>query len=819
MPVKQSVPLLNNKIEGHMYDGAAGTVAMGLPRGVETVEIRVRGTVQGVGFRPTVWRLAKENDLVGHVLNDSCGVLIRATGEQARIVRFLSCLESNPPPLSRIESLDIHHLDEIVTFEGFHIAGSIGGETRTNVTADAATCPACWAEVLDPRERRHGYPFTNCTHCGPRLSIVAGVPYDRARTTMAAFAMCQACAAEYRDPSDRRFHAQPIACPECGPKAWLEPLDGAISADDLCLAPLDAAVRQIKDGKILAIRGLGGFHLACDATNVSAVDRLRARKRRFGKPFALMARDKTVIGRFASILPLEWELLQSPAAPIVLLRTDGPQRLPESVAPGLGTLGFMLAYTPLHKLILEKFDVPLVMTSGNISHEPQVTDNAEVRAKLGSIADSVLLHDRDIANRIDDSVVRVMSGRARTLRRARGFAPGPIALPRSFADTPEVLAFGGELKSTFCLIKDGMAIPSQHQGDLEDVATFDDYQKNLELYCGLYSSRARVFVADMHPEYLSSKLARERASGGGVLHEIQHHHAHIASALAENGRELGAAPVLGVVLDGLGFGADATLWGGEFLRADYCEFQRLAAFKPVAMIGGAQAIREPWRNTYAHLVAAFGWDEFWRDFGDLELARYLAAKPRATIDRMLATGINVPMASSCGRLFDAVAAAVGLCSETALFEGQAAMEFEDLIDDDARAAAKSRGFYSFGRETLSETGLEILEPRPMWHALLEDLRSGTPVSVISARFHLGLAVSVADMAVRLARQSAAEPIDTVVLSGGCFQNKTLFEACVSQIEECGLTCLTQSQVPMNDGGLALGQAAIAAAREIAARAI
>ncbi len=801
-----------------MYEGVVGTVAMGLPHGVETVEIRVRGTVQGVGFRPAVWRLARENDLVGHVLNDSCGVLIRATGEQARIACFLRRLESDPPPLSRIESLDIHHLDEVVTFEGFHIAGSIGGETRTNVTADAATCPACWAEVLDPRERRHGYPFTNCTHCGPRLSIVTGIPYDRARTTMAAFAMCPACAAEYRDPSDRRFHAQPIACPECGPKLWLEPLGGAVPADDLGLTPLDAAVRQIRDGKILAIRGLGGFHLACDAANASAVDRLRDRKRRFGKPFALMARDKNVIRRFASISPLELELLQGPAAPIVLLRADGPERLPESVAPGLATLGFMLAYTPLHRLILEKFDVPLVMTSGNISDEPQVTDNAEARARLGGIADSVLLHNRDIASRIDDSVVRVMSGRARTLRRARGFAPGPIALPKSFAEAPDVLAFGGELKSTFCLIKDGTAIPSQHQGDLEDAATFDDYRKNLQLYRELYSHRAGVFAADMHPEYLSSKLARARASGDGVLHDVQHHHAHIASALAENGRELEAGPVLGVVLDGLGFGADATLWGGEFLRADYHGFQRLAAFKPVAMIGGAQAIREPWRNTYAHLVAAFGWEQFQRDFGGLELARYLAGKPRATIDRMLANGINVPAASSCGRLFDAVAAAAGLCPETAMFEGQAAMQFEDLIDDDACAAARSRGLYPFGCETLPETGLEILEPRPMWRALLEDLRSGTPVPVISARFHLGLAMSVAAMAVRLATKSGAEPIDTVVLSGGCFQNKTLFEACVSHIEECGLSCLTQSHVPMNDGGLALGQAAIAAAREIAIRA-
>jgi hydrogenase maturation protein HypF len=473
----------------------------------------------------------------------------------------------------------------------------------------------------------------------------------------------------------------------------------------------------------------------------------------------------------------------------------------------------MLPYTPLHRLILEAFDEPLVMTSGNIANEPQVTDNVKARIKLGGIADGVLCHDREIANRIDDSIVRVMAGHTRTLRRARGLAPAPVTLPKSFAGTPEILAFGGEVKSTFCLIKDGAAILSPHQGDLENPATFDDYLKAMDLYSRIYDSKAKVFAADAHPEYLSSKVARQRLSGGGVLHEIQHHHAHIASALAENGRELDAPAVLGVVLDGVGFGADGTIWGGEFLQADYCNFTRLAAFKPVAMIGGAQAVHEPWRNTYAHLVSAFGWEGFFRDFETLELARYLSGKPRAMIDRMLVTGINVPMASSCGRLFDAVAAAAGHCRDKVLFEGQAAMEFEDLIDDAARAAANARGPYVFDR-TLSDGGLELLDPRPMWRALLEDLRAETPVPVISARFHLGLAVAVADMAVQLARRQETAPIDTIVLTGGCFQNKVLFEACVQRIEESGLACLSQSRVPMNDGGLALGQAIIAAAREI-----
>jgi hydrogenase maturation protein HypF len=790
---------------------------METPDDLASVEIRVRGTVQGVGFRPAMWRLAKENGLVGYVLNDSRGVLIKLTGEKERIADFTTRLGAAAPPLSRIDGMDIRSLDEIQDFASFTIENSIGGDTQTHVTADAATCAECWAEVLDSRERRYQYPFTNCTHCGPRISIVTGVPYDRLSTTMAPFTMCESCAAEYHNPLDRRFHAQPIACPDCGPDLWLEWPNGATPAVSPPLPTIATAVRQIKDGKIVAIRGIGGFHLACDATNTVAVERLRARKGRFGKPFALMVRDTSIIERYAWMSSMELTLLRSPAAPIVLLRGRRPRRLCDGIAPNLNTLGFVLAYTPLHKLITDEFDSPLVMTSGNASHEPQVIDNAEAFRKLQSVADCLLMHDREIAIRMDDSVVRVMADRPRTLRRARGYAPSPIALPKGFARAPDILAFGGELKSTFCLLKKGAAILSQHQGDLEDADTYEDYQNNLDLYLKLYDCRPSIFAVDSHPEYLSTKLARARVVSGGTLHEVQHHHAHVASALAENGRELDAPPVLGVVLDGMGFGADGALWGGEFLRADYRRFTRAATLKPVAMIGGSQAVHEPWRNTYAHLVAAFGWNGFVRDFGDLPLARYLETKPRAIMDRMLADNLNVPLASSCGRLFDAVAAAVGICSDKVLFEGQAATEFEDLIDDDALRVAETRGFYSFDKSRL-ETGLECLEPRAMWRGLLEDLRSGTPASVISARFHFGLARSVAQMAVRLAKQSVPERIDTIVLSGGCFQNKTLFEACISHIEGEGFCCLTQAQAPMNDGGLALGQAAIAAARELGARA-
>ncbi|MBV8978643.1 MAG: carbamoyltransferase HypF [Alphaproteobacteria bacterium] len=749
---------------------------------VETVAIRVRGTVQGVGFRPTVWRLARAHGLKGDVRNDAEGVLIRAQAPRAHTDAFLLALSNSPPALARIESIEVR-AEPKAEFDGFVILESGEGAVRTNVSADAATCAECLAEIADPNERRYRYPFTNCTHCGPRISIVMRVPYDRAGTTMAPFAMCADCAREYSDPADRRFHAQPIACPACGPKLWI---DGKASEP----GALDAAIAALRQGQIVALRGIGGFHLACDAANRDAVRRLRERKRRFGKPFALMARDIEVICRFAAVGEQEALLLTSPGAPIAILAATGAGKLPDEIAPGLKTLGFMLPYTPLHRILVEAFDTPLVMTSGNVSQEPQIIDNEEARAKLCGIADLLLLHDREIANRIDDSVVRVMAGRVRMIRRARGFAPAPLAMPPGFEDAPEILAFGGELKSTFCLVKDGRAILSQHQGDLEDAATFDDFQKNLKLYRELYDHRPAIFACDLHPEYLSTKLAKSQAQGR-ALEDVQHHHAHVASCLAENGVPLDAPPVLGIVLDGLGFGGDGAIWGGEFLRADYRGTERLAHFKPVAMIGGAQAIREPWRNTYAHLVAAFGREEFETRFGDLELARDLLNRPLDSVDRMLANGINVPAASSCGRLFDAVAAAVGLCRDTALFEGQAAIALEDSI------AAEEPGYIFDPRE-----------PRELWEAVLSDLQARAPAGAIAARFHFGLADAIARIACEIA------PGDCVVLSGGCFQNRVLLESCIARLERRGFRVLTHADVAANDGGLSLGQAAVAAARAL-----
>ncbi|MBV8106210.1 MAG: carbamoyltransferase HypF, partial [Hyphomicrobiales bacterium] len=649
------------------------------------MEIRVRGRVQGVGFRPTVWRIARELDLAGEVLNDCEGVLARVGGSPRALEDFIARLEREPPPLARIDEIEVRAFEGALPSE-FRIAESLAGDAHTEIAPDAAICAACAQEIVDPFQRRFRYPFANCTHCGPRLSIVKGIPYDRANTTMSPFAMCEACREEYRNPADRRFHAEAIACDVCGPEAKLARLDGRPTRFDRRSTrdEVDAVRRLMMKGEIVAIKGLGGFHLACDATNAEAVARLRRLKRRDAKPFALMARDLDVVRRYCTVGAEEERALVSTAAPIVLLSADKAEKLPDEVAPGLATLGFMLPTTPLHLLILARMERPVVMTSGNVSEEPQVIDDGEARARLGEIATYALIHNREIAIRVDDSVARVMAGRARILRRARGFAPAPIALPPGFEKAPELLAMGGELKATFCLVKDGEAILSQHQGDLENVETFDDYRKNLALYAELFNHAPVAIVADRHPEYLSAKLAREWAQARSLpLIEAQHHHAHVAACLAENNIPLDAPSALGIVLDGLGWGDDGTVWGGEFLIADYRHFERLGAFKPVAMLGGAQAAREPWRNLYAHLMAEMGWAAFSLKFAELALYADLSRRPRATLDAMVRRGVNSPMASSCGRLFDAVAAALNICRERQAYEGEAGARLEAIVDLDA----------------------------------------------------------------------------------------------------------------------------------------
>jgi hydrogenase maturation protein HypF len=783
------------------------------------VEIRVRGRVQSVGFRPTVWRYASELGLAGEVLNDAEGVVIRLAANNEAAARLVARLRSEPPPLARIEQIETRAIDGPLV-SGFRIAESRHGEARTEVAPDAVTCAACTHEILDPFERRFRYPFANCTHCGPRFSLIEAIPFERGGTTMAPFTLCEACQAEYRNPNDRRFHAEAIACHVCGPKAKLVRFDGRAMSFDAhsMLDDVDAVCSLLRKGHIVALKGLGGYQLACDATHESAVQRLRNAKRREAKPFALMARDLEVVGRYCSPDTEEQRQLQSPAGPIVLLRATGPERLPEAVAPGVRTLGFMLPTTPLHLLALRRMNCPVVMTSGNVSEEPQVIDDEEAATRLSRIADYALVHDRKIAIRVDDSVVRVMGGVARVMRRARGFAPTPIRLPDGFEAAPQLLAMGGEQKATFCLVRDGRGVLSQHQGDLEEAATFADYRRNLALYAALFDHTPAALAADAHPEYLSAKLARERERETGLpLIEVQHHHAHVAACLVDNERALAAPPVLGIVLDGAGWGADGTIWGGEFLLADYQNAERLGTFKPVVMPGGAQAVREPWRNLYSHLMSGMSWAELAMNFAELEVYEYLAGKPRPMLDAMIRNAVNSPAASSCGRLFDAVAAALDICRERQAYEGEAACRLESMVDERTLREESEALAYPFTVPNLRGSGLPYIEPLAMWRALLGDLILRTPAPVIAARFHKGLARAIVAMTKKLARpDSPGGPrFDTVALSGGCLQNEILFDELFRRLRAEAFTVLSHAQVPPNDGGLALGQAAVAAARLIA----
>lgn len=764
----------------------------------------IRGQVQGVGFRPTVWRLAHELGLAGDVRNTGDGVEIRLWGEGGAV--FIDRLRAELPALAEIETLERSSIAEPAP-AGFDILTSQSGRMRSSVTPDAATCPDCLEEIRDPSAHRYRYPFINCTNCGPRFSIVHSAPYDRARTTMRDFAMCETCAAEYGDPADRRFHAQPIACAVCGPEVWIERLgDSAMHGERLATKDaLSAACDAIMEGQIVAMKGLGGFHLACDATRADVVARLRERKRRKSKAFALMARDLDVIRRHGHVGAEEEALLMSAAAPVVLLQARGGT-LPDGVAPGLNRLGFMLPHTPMHHLMLQEMDRPVVMTSGNISGEPQCTANDDARKRLAGVADLALLHNRDIANRIDDSVAVVVAGQPRVLRRARGYAPKPIALPDGFDDTIQVLALGSELKNTFCLVKDGQAVVSQHMGDLENAAVHADVEHNLALYRDLYEHEPTVFAVDRHPDYLSTKRGHAMAGGRQVI-EVQHHHAHVAACMAENGLPLDAGPVLGIAMDGLGLGDDGTIWGGEFLACTYRGHERLGCLNPVALPGGAAAVREPWRNLYAQIAAGMGWEEFASKFSGLDVFAMLDAKPRDTLDAMIRTGTNSPLSSSCGRLFDAAAALVGLCAERQDYEGQAAMLFEAALDPAAMDDAAGHA-YPFEIVAHGENGLPQIEPATVWRAMLADLASGTPAGVIAARFHRGLAKAIVDMAVRLA--TGAE-IGTVALSGGCFQNAILFTLVEDGLKDAGLRVISHSKVPANDGGLSLGQAAVAVA--------
>ncbi len=764
-------------------------------------EIRVSGRVQGVGFRPFVWRLARQFALSGRVFNTFAGVVILLRATPAQRDAFLAALRAQAPPLARLDAIDILPFPGPLP-AGFLIEKSDGGEGATEIAPDFATCPACRAEMADATARRHGYAFTNCTHCGPRLTILLALPYDRARTTMAPFPLCADCAAEYADPADRRFHAEPIACPTCGPRLRLERL---ASRREVPQEPVAAAMAALKAGEILAIKALGGYQLACDATNAAAVTRLRRAKRRDGKPFALMARDLAVLSAHAAPDATEIDALTSREAPIVLLRARQGHGLAAGIAPGLDSFGFMLPSNPLQIALFCGIDVPLVMTSGNLAGDPQIIADAAMRRDLGEIAGFALTHEREIARRVDDSLARVMGGALRLIRRGRGYAPASLPLPSGFEQAPAILAYGADLKSAFCLLGDGRAVLAAHQGDLENAGTIADFERSLALYRALYAFAPQRLAADAHPGYASTLLARREAEAGGLpLQSVPHHQAHIAAVAGENRVPRGEA-VLGIALDGLGLGEDATLWGAEILYGDYAAMRRIGGLLPTPLPGGDAAAREPWRNLFAALERHHGWAAATRLLGGHPLLARLEAKPLALLRRMIAAGLQAPLASSCGRLFDAVACAIGLAFERQSFEGEAAMHLEALC----QGSAEGEG-YRFG--IVSSEGFFALDPAPFWRALLADVAADRPGAVMARDFHAGLMSGFVEIARRFSLTLPRRP--RIVLGGGSFQNRVLFEGMVARLEAAGFAVLTPAQVPANDGGIAFGQALVAAARAL-----
>jgi hydrogenase maturation protein HypF len=750
--------------------------------------IRVEGVVQGVGFRPFVYTLATGLGLGGFVGNDVDGVFVEVEGPSAAVAEFLRQLERDPPPLARIERVTA----TTVAPRGetsFAIAASGpasgSGPRRTLVSADTATCDDCLRELTDPADRRYAYPFINCTNCGPRFTIVRDVPYDRPFTTMAPFAMCPACAAEYHDPADRRFHAQPVCCPACGPRLALHDKTGTPLPGD----PLARAAGLLSQGQILAVKGLGGYHLAADASCDKAVAALRARKHREDKPFAVLAAGLTAARALGEVDPAAAALLTSPGRPIVLLPRRPAADVAPAAAPGNRYLGVMLPYTPLHHLLVRALARPMVLTSGNVSDEPIAYRDDDALDRLGPIADAFLTHDRAIHIRTDDSVARTFRGRPMPIRRSRGYVPEPVPVGGGFPRP--VLACGAELKNTFCLARDRHAFVSHHIGDLENAETLRSFTEGIAHFRRLFDIEPRVVAHDLHPEYLSTKYALDL--DGVDLQGVQHHHAHIASCLADNGADDGAdGPVIGVAFDGTGYGPDGTIWGGEFLIAGLAGFERGGHLAPVPLPGGAAAIRQPWRMAAAYLGP--GAPES-LDVRTRNQDRW------AAVTAMAAKGVNAPLTSSAGRLFDAAAAILGVRDEIN-YEGQAAIELEQLADP-GETRAYPAGVQA-GEGPFQACGADLL------HALLDDLTNGVPAPVIAARFHHGVAALI-EAGCRYLRDRHG--LATVALSGGVFQNMLLLDATVTRLEARGFRVLVHSRVPCNDGGISLGQAVIAAARD------
>jgi len=808
---------------------------------MKAIEIHITGVVQGVGFRPYLYTLARTYHLAGWVRNGSDGVHVVVEGPAQLVDSFVAVLDDKAPPAARIEHMTIRAVEpaDYSTFE-IRASETVAGE-RTFISPDRALCADCETEMLDPADRRARYPFINCTNCGPRFTIIEDIPYDRPATTMKDFPMCSACQSEYIDPTDRRFHAQPNACFECGPRLYLNwgELDPHLSSSWTWSALKEKVprphrnrdeeaarsnsiilevVEALHENKVVALKGLGGFQLCCNAKSDSAVDKLRERKHRYGKPLAIMFATLKEVVKYCEINKTEMELLTGSVRPIVLLRLkeDAPQDLAQHIAPGLRELGVMLPYTPLHALVCEEFGGPLVMTSGNMSDEPICTDNAEALEKLSRIADAILLHDRAIYSRYDDSVVRVVNGKVQMIRRARGYAPEPLHGCET-ASTP-LLGVGPEQKNTFTLFEGNDAFVSQHIGDLESTETLESFEETEALYEHLFRIKPQVVAYDLHPEYLSTKWAGALADAESVrLMGVQHHHAHIVSAMAEHNYQ---DPVIGIAFDGTGYGEDGTIWGGEVLITDCCQYQRYAMLRPFPLPGGAASVKRPARTAVGllHELDLLGHP------GARFLLSRLVEEEESTVVAMIEHRLNSPRTSSMGRLFDAIAALIGVADD-ASYEGSAAIELESIslpLGDigipphfrftiaEARLSAPELNIGPDGRPVPAHALPHyIIDPELLVRALLDGISGNIKSAELSRRFHYALANMIGEIATKAARETG---LNTVALSGGCFMNRLLFERAIKTLEDKGMYVLVNERLPANDGGVSYGQVMVANAR-------
>lgn len=749
-------------------------------------KIKVKGIVQGVGFRPFVYGLAEKYSLTGWVRNSSSGVDIVLNGAAGDLDHFVSELKVHPPTLAQIDLLEVQEIAPD-GFTDFVILPSLPEEGEfVPISPDMSICADCQRELFDPANRRYRYPFINCTNCGPRFSIIKDIPYDRPKTTMAGFKLCSTCQREYDNPSDRRFHAQPTACPDCGPQVWFESRGQRLGEKE---DAIQMARHWLREGKIIAIKGLGGFHLACDASNPAAVTQLRDRKKRSDKPFALMAFSLNEIQKYCLVSAAEAELLVSPQHPIVLLQMLPGTDLAPAVAPGQNQLGFMFPYTPLHLLLLEPeagYPTALVMTSGNLSEEPVAFEDAEALNRLSPIADGFLLNDRPIHMRVDDSVYRIVQSRPYPIRRSRGYAPQGIQLPQPME---QILAVGAELKNTFCLTRESYAFISHHIGDLENYETLQSFETGIEHFKRLFRIEPQLVSADLHPDYLSTRYAQAYCREHEIpLIQVQHHHAHLAACLADNGWNT-TEPVIGLAFDGTGMGTDGVIWGSEVLIGGYKGFSRRFHLSEMPLPGGDAATRNPARIALAYLHACnLDWEP------DLPSEQFLCSEERTVLRSQLTYQINTPMTTSMGRLFDAVSALIGV-RQKASYEGQAAIEFENLCDPDEASA------YHF------EVDEERILVAPLLEQVYHDWRENTAKSLISARFHNGLANILLEICLKLQSETS---LDTVAFSGGVWQNITLLHKTLTRMNQSGFKTLIHRQVPTNDGGICLGQVMIAA---------